>query len=55
MSDNKNIKERLSKDSILVSIQTKEILALDITPMRKFDGKMLKKLVNKFSRLNRTR
>ena len=41
MSDNWNIKKKdYLKIQFVVSIQTKEILALDITPMRKFDGKM---------------
>ena len=37
MSDNWNIKKKdYLKIQFVVSIQTKEILALDITPMRKF-------------------
>jgi len=37
VSDNKDIKKKgYLKIHIIVSIQTKEILALDITPMRKF-------------------
>jgi len=41
MSDNWNIKKKdYLKIQFVVSIQTKEIIALDITTMRKFDGKM---------------